>query len=54
MPSVTKKTTKAAHINQQGTGLGLVLVKDLVVLNNGKIEAQSVLNQGTTFTITFS
>lgn len=34
-----------------GTGLGLSIVKALVTLLNGKIKVNSVLNQGTTFTV---
>lgn len=40
-------TTKA-----RGIGLGLVVTKNLVEANGGKISVQSVENQGTTFTIT--
>lgn len=36
---------------QEGTGIGLALVKELIELQNGKITVQSVLNEGTTFTI---
>lgn len=35
------------------TGIGLEVVKEFVELNKGKIEVESTLNQGTTFTITF-
>lgn len=36
---------------EQGTGLGLVLVKELVELNGGKLSVESKLSQGTTFSI---
>ena len=35
-----------------GTGLGLYVVKLITDLHKGKIEVASVVNQGTTFTIT--
>lgn len=41
------QTTQGTN-NENGTGLGLVLVKDFVDLHNGTIEIQSKLNQGTT------
>lgn len=34
-----------------GTGIGLALVKNLVTLHEGSIEAQSKLNKGTTFSV---
>jgi signal transduction histidine kinase/DNA-binding response OmpR family regulator/ligand-binding sensor domain-containing protein len=37
---------------QQGTGIGLALVKELVQLQNGQVTVESEHNIGTTFTIT--
>jgi two-component system, sensor histidine kinase and response regulator len=35
--------------NEKGTGLGILLVQDLLKKMNGKLEVESHLNQGTTF-----
>ncbi|MBX2975404.1 MAG: tetratricopeptide repeat-containing sensor histidine kinase [Ignavibacteriaceae bacterium] len=37
--------------NEQGTGLGLIIARDFVEKNNGKLEVQSEDGKGTTFTI---
>ena len=37
--------------NIQGTGLGLHIVSKYLELMNGTIECDSILNQGTTFTV---
>ncbi len=37
--------------SQEGTGIGLAMVKELVKLHGGTIEAQSVFGEGTTFTV---
>ena len=38
---------------QQGMGLGLVLVKKMVILHQGRVDIKSVLNQGTSLIIDF-
>ena len=39
--------------DEKGSGLGLLLVKDFVQKNHGSIEADSVLDEGSTFTLKF-
>jgi len=39
--------------NETGTGLGLILCKEMVDLHNGNISAESELGKGTTFKIVF-
>ncbi|MCB0705138.1 MAG: response regulator, partial [Saprospiraceae bacterium] len=38
--------------NQEGSGIGLALAKELVQLHSGSIQVQSVFGKGTTFTVT--
>ena len=38
---------------QQGMGLGLVLVKKMVILHQGRVDIKSVLNKGTSLIIDF-
>ncbi len=43
-------STPGTH-NESGTGLGLILCKEFVELNDGQLTVESQLNAGTTFTI---
>jgi len=40
--------------NEAGTGLGLILCKEFVELNGGKVWATSVLHEGTSFFFTLT
>jgi signal transduction histidine kinase len=37
--------------NEHGTGLGLYLIKDLIAQNNGTLLIESVVGEGSVFTI---
>ena len=47
------RVDKARSRKSGGSGLGLSIVKSLVERNGGTINVESVLNQGTTFTVRF-
>ena len=51
---LSKSISSVGTNNEQGTGLGLNLVKELVELNNGKISVRSKIGIGTTFTISWN
>lgn len=50
---INKEPSQPGTANESGTGLGLVLVKDLMDANKGTIEVKSEVNQGTTFILGF-
>lgn len=47
------KNQRADHMQEKGSGLGLVIVKKLVQLQGGNIDVASQLGKGTTFHISF-
>lgn len=47
-----KHFTNKGTNNESGSGFGLLLCKDLILAQSGKLEINSVPNQGTTFTVT--
>lgn len=49
--TLNKKSEKGTA-GEKGTGLGLILCKELVELNRGLIWAESALGEGSTFTFT--
>jgi signal transduction histidine kinase len=54
LPLIWDRFYKADRVrprNRGGTGLGLAIVRELVALHGGKIEAESQVGRGTTFTL---
>jgi two-component system phosphate regulon sensor histidine kinase PhoR len=52
VPQVFNKFYRATNVqNTVGTGLGLSIVKSIVDIHNGRMWVDSILGQGTTFTI---
>ncbi|MGL4852557.1 MAG: hybrid sensor histidine kinase/response regulator transcription factor [Phocaeicola sp.] len=54
LPYIFQRFFQASHTRekQEGTGIGLYLVKTYAELHQAKIEVDSTLNSGTTFTVT--
>ena len=48
------RVDKARSRKTGGSGLGLAIVRNMVERNDGAIQVESVVNQGTTFRVTFS
>ncbi len=54
LPFVFDRFYQAPHgLSDEGTGIGLALARELVMLHGGDISVASEINQGTTFTLTF-
>ena len=47
------RVDKARSRQTGGSGLGLAIVRTIVQRNRGEIQVSSVVDQGTTFTVTF-
>jgi signal transduction histidine kinase len=48
-----KSPSAPGTLNESGTGLGLLLVNELLAYHHGTLEIQSKLNEGSTFILTF-
>jgi len=51
--SMDRSRSKKSNYLETGTGLGLILSKDFVAKNKGKIEVSSEVNKGTAFKVIF-
>lgn len=51
---IDKNTQRIGTSEEKGTGLGLILTKELLELNGGQIDVSSEVGKGTIFTLTFS
>lgn len=48
---IDKSISTKGTMGEKGTGLGLILCKEFLQKNNGKLLVESVVNQGSTFTV---
>jgi two-component system sensor histidine kinase/response regulator len=51
--SSTEKISERGTFNEIGSGLGLILIKDLAVENGGDLWFDSIEGEGTTFYVSF-
>lgn len=53
LPKIFDRFYRVYHASKQieGTGLGLAISKEIVIMHGGRIEVESEVNKGTTFTI---
>ncbi|HXX53070.1 MAG TPA: HAMP domain-containing sensor histidine kinase [Thermodesulfovibrionales bacterium] len=51
IPKIFMRFFKGTGSGDKGAGIGLALVKELVEVMGGKVEVESILGEGTTFTI---
>ena len=49
---IDSQTTSRGTNDEKGTGLGLIICKELIEMNGGQISFVSQENKGTTFTFT--
>ena len=48
---ITSKYSSKGTENEEGSGLGLILSKEMAEKNGGKITVRSIWSQGSTFTV---
>jgi signal transduction histidine kinase len=53
LSNTSELTSTVGTNNEQGTGLGLIIVKEFIQLNKGKLQINSKPGEGTEILITF-